>query len=95
MGFGEELFAWAVGEDAALLHEDNAVDFGEDVSEVMRDEDEPGAFLREAAHGFAELALGGEIEGVGWLVEEKLVWAMDEGARDEDAALFSGGHFAD
>ena len=49
-------------------------------------------WLHEGAHGFAEGALGGEVEGVGGLVEEELAGAMDEGAGDEDAALFSGGH---
>src|ERR1700761_7172691 len=61
VGFCEEFFTRAIGQDAALLHEDNAVDFGEDIAEVVGDEDEPGAFLREAAHGVAELALGGQV----------------------------------
>ncbi len=76
-------------------HEDDALDLRKDVAEVMGDEDEAGAFGGEAAEGFAELALGGEVEGVGGLVEEQLAGAVDEGAGDEDAALFSGGHFAD
>ena len=49
-------------------------------------------WLHEGAHGFAEGALGGEVEGVGGLVEEDLAGAVDECAGDEDAALFSGGH---
>ena len=36
-GCGEELVAWAVGNDAALLHEDDAFDFGWDVVEVVGD----------------------------------------------------------
>jgi hypothetical protein len=62
---------------------------------VVGDEDEAGAFVDEAAHGFAEVALGGEVEGVGGFVEQELLGPVDEGAGDEDAALFSGGHFAD
>ena len=93
--FGEQFVARAVGDDAAVAHEDDALDFGQDVAEVMGDEDEAGAFGGEAAQGFAQLALGGEVERVGWLVEEQLPRTVDEGARDEDAALFSGGHFAD
>src|SRR5277367_4611462 len=66
----------------------------------MGDEDEAGAgaavlWVHEAAQAFAEVALGGEVEGVRWLVEEKLAGTVDEGAGDEDAAFFSGGHFAD
>jgi hypothetical protein len=92
---GEELGAGAVGYDAALLHEDDAFDFGWDVVEVVGDQDQAGALSDEAAHAFAEVALGGEVEGVGGLVEQELAGAVDEGAGDEDAALFSGGHFAD
>ena len=55
----------------------------------------PSLWLHEGAHGFAEAALGGEVEGVGGFVEEELAGAVDEGAGDEDAAFFSGGHFAD
>jgi len=94
-GCGEEFVAWAVGDDAALLHEDDALDFGWDVVEVVGDEDESDAVCDEAAEAFAEVALGGEVEGVGGLVEEELLGAVDKGAGDEDAALFSGGHFAD
>ena len=94
-GCGKEFVAWAIAHDAAVAHEDDALDFRKDVAEVMGDEDEAGAFGGEPAEGFSELALGGEVEGVGGLVEEELAGTMDEGARDEDAALFSRGHFAD
>lgn len=94
-GLGEELGTRAVADDAAAAHEDDAVDFRQDVAEVMGDEDEAGAFGGEAAHGVAELALRGKVQCVGRLIEEKLAGAMDESAGDEDAAFFSGGHFAD
>ena len=51
--FGEELGAGCVGDDAAVAHEDDAIDFGEYVAEVVGDEDEAGAFRRQAAQGFA------------------------------------------
>lgn len=91
---GEEFGAGAVGDDAAVLHEDDAGDFRKDVAEVMGDEDEACAFGGEAAEGFAEVALGSEVEGVGGFVKEQLPRAMDEGAGDEDAAFFAGGHFS-
>jgi len=93
--FGEELGAGCVGDDAAVAHEDDAVDFGEYVAEVVRHENEAGAFGGEAAEGFAQLALRGEIERVRWLIEQELLRAVDERSGDHDAALFSGGHFAD
>lgn len=94
-GFGEEGFSGPVGDDAAMAHEDDAVDFRGDVGEVVGDEDEAGALLNKGAEAFAEVALGSEVEGVGGLVEEELAGAVDEGAGDEDAAFFAGGHFAD
>ena len=82
-------------DDAAGAHEDDPLNFRKDVAEMMGDEDQAGAFGGEAAEGIAEFALGGEVEGVGGLVEQQLAGPMDEGAGDEDAALFAGGHFAD
>ena len=85
----------AVGEDAAALHHDDAVDFRENVGEVMGDHEDADALLRDAAESIAQLALGGEVKGVGRLVEEKHFGLVDEGAGDHDAALLASGHFAD
>ena len=92
-GLGEEFGARAVGDDAAGAHEDDPFDLGQNVGKVMGDEDEAGAFGDETAQGLAEIALCGEIESVGGLVEQELAGAVHEGAGDEDAAFFSGGHF--
>ena len=62
---------------------------------MVGDEDEAGSFADEAAETFAQVSLGGEVEGVGGFIEEELMRPVDEGAGDENAALFSGGHFAD
>lgn len=66
--FGEELSAWAIADDAATTHEDDAIDLRQDVAEVMGDEDEASAFGGETAHGVAQVALSREVEGVRWLV---------------------------
>jgi hypothetical protein len=60
-GLGEELFTRAVSDDAAMLHEDDAIDFRQNIAEVVCDEDEASAFLREAAHGFPQIALRGKV----------------------------------
>lgn len=91
----DEVVFGAVGDDAAVAHEDDAVDFRNDVGEVVGDHEDAGAFAGDAAEGVTQLALGGEVEGVGGLVEEKHFRAVDEGAGDHDAALLSGGHFSD
>lgn len=91
---GEEFSAWAVANDAAAAHEDDALNFRQDVTEVMGNEDEACAFSGQTAQGFAKFALRGEVERIRWLVEKKLAGTVDEGAGDEDAALFASGHFA-
>ncbi len=93
--FGEELVARAIGNDAAVAHQDDALDFGEDIAEVMCHHHEAGALARKAAQGLAQLALRGQVERVRGLVEKELPRPVDEGARDKDAAFFAGGHGAD
>lgn len=61
---GEELGAGAIGDDAASLHEEDAADFGDDVGDVVGDEEEVDAGLGEGSEEVAELALGEEVEGV-------------------------------
>jgi len=94
--FGCEEFPFGgVGEDAAFAHHDDAVDFGKDVGDVVGDEKDAGALLSYAAEGRAEFALGGEVEGVGGLVEQEHLRPVDEGAGDHDAALLAGRHLSD
>jgi hypothetical protein len=99
-GGGEELGFGAVGDDAAVAHEQDAGDFGGDVCDVVGDEEDAGALAGEGAEELAELGLGGEVEGVGGLVEEKHFGLAGEAgagecAGDHDAALLACGHFAD
>jgi hypothetical protein len=91
---GNEVVLRAVGEDASVAHHDHAIDFGEDVGEVVRDHENANALASDAAQGLAQLALRGEVERVGRLVEQEHLGAMDEGAGNHDAALLAGGHFA-
>src|SRR5580658_7665223 len=83
--FGQQFLARAVAHNAAVAHENDALDLRQNVAEVMRDHDEPGAFSGQAAQGFAQFALCSQIECVGGLVEQKLARPVDECARDEDA----------
>jgi hypothetical protein len=92
---GQERLLWAVGHDAAFAHEEDAVDLGDDVGEVMGDEEEGGSLLGQGAEKLVEVALSGKVEGVRGFVEEEGSGGGDEGAGDHDAALLAGGHFAD
>ena len=60
----------------------------------MGDEEDASSLLRETAEEVAQVGLRGEIEGVGWLVEEEHLGGRDEGAANHDATLLAGGHFA-
>ena len=86
----QELIARAVGDDAAIAHEDDAVNFGEYIAEVMRDHDQSGAFASQPAQSFAQFALCSEVKRVGRLVEKELLRAVHESAGNHDAAFFSG-----
>ena len=92
---GEERGAWAVSDDSAALHHEDALDLGDDVGDVVGDEEDSGSLLSEAAQKIAEIGLGGEIEGVRGLVEEKHLRGGNEGATDHDASLLTGRHVAD
>lgn len=92
---GDQLLPGAVGEDAAVAHHDDAVDLRQDVGQVVRDHENADALAGDAAQRFAELALSGEIEGVGGLVEEEHLRLVDEGAGNHDAALLAGRHLSD
>lgn len=101
-GGGEEFGAGAVSDDTTFAHEEDAGDFGDDVGDVVGNEEDAGAALGERAEEAAELALSGEVEGVGGLVEQEHGEAgagggagADESAGDHDPALLAGGHLAD
>jgi len=70
-GGGEEVLLGAVGGDATALHEEEAIDLGNDVGGVVGDEEDRGSPPGELAEEIAKLSLGGEVEGVGGLIEQK------------------------
>ena len=72
-GGGEKVLAVAVGGDAAVAHEEDTLDFGDDVGGVVGDEEDGGSVLCEVSEELAEIVLRGNIEGVGRLVEEEHV----------------------
>jgi len=48
-GGGEEFRLGAVGYDAAVFHHQDAVDLGDDVGDVVGDEEDAGSLLGQAA----------------------------------------------
>ena len=69
-GRSKELGAWAIAHDAAIAHENDALDLGKYVSEVMRNQHQACAFSGKAAQDVAQFALGGEIERIRRLVKQ-------------------------
>ena len=68
-GFSQQLFTRAVANDAAVAHENDALDLGKNVAEMMGDEHQAGALPREAAEGVAEFTLRGQVERIGRLIQ--------------------------
>ena len=94
-GGGEKLRFRAIGDDAAVFHHEDAIDLGDNVGDVVGDEQDASSLLRKAAEEMAKLVLRGEIKGVGGLVEEEHLRGGDESAPNHDASLLPGGHMAD
>lgn len=92
---GEKLFARTIADDAAVSHENDALDLRQYVAQVMRDHDQAGSLAGKTAEGFAQFALCSEVEGVGWLVEQELPRAVNQRTRNHDAAFLACGHRTD
>jgi hypothetical protein len=87
---GEQFGTRTVPYDTASTHEDDAIYLGENVAEVMGDQNQTGAFQCEAAQGVAEFALGSQVECVRRFVEQQLARPVDKGAGNQDAAFLAG-----
>ena len=92
--FGQQFLSRTIGDDVAVAHEDDALNLRQNIAQMVSDHHQPRASASEPAECFAQLALSGEVERVGRLVEQQLLRAVDEGARNEDTALLSGRHCA-
>ena len=85
----------SIGEQFSFLEENDAIDFGDNFRDMMSDEEDAKSGTGELAHGVAKLELTSNVEGVARLVEEQGVRIVNQGASDERALRFSGGHFED
>lgn len=92
VGFGQDGGFGAVGEDASFAEQDDALDFGDDFGDVVRDQEDAQAGLHQFAHRFAQLQLRANVEGVAGLVEEERVRLVDQRAGNQRALGFAGGH---
>ncbi len=91
---GEKFGARTVSNDPAIPHKDHAVNFRENVAQVMGHQHKTCTLGYEAAQGVAEFALRGEIESIRGLIEEQLARSVHERAGNQDAAFLAGGHLS-
>ena len=93
-GSGQQVGFWTIGGDASVLHHQDAVDLGDDIGDVVGDEQDASSLLCEFAEQVAEISLSGQVEGVGGFVEEEHAGGGYQSASYHDAALLACGHFA-
>ncbi len=86
---GQQIRLGSIGEDAPFAHEYHPVDFGDDVGQVVRDQEKRDAGLRQLAHGLPEFTLCEDVEAVAWFVEQQRAWAVDEGPGDHHASCLT------
>jgi hypothetical protein len=88
----EELVGGALGGDAAVVEEDEAVAVAGGECEVVEDDDGAEA---EPVDEVEYLVLVADVEVVGGLVEEEVGGALGEGAGDHDALPLAAGELGD
>ncbi len=78
--------------DPAPLEQYHAPDLGDDVGQVVGDEEKARALLCECPHRRAHLVRGAEVETRHRLVEDQRAGPMNEGASDQQAPRLTGRH---
>src|SRR5579871_4581660 len=92
---GQQAGFFAVSVHAAVFQENDPLDFGNDVGEVVRNDQDAGSGLRQLAQHRAQLERGVNIETVGGFIQKQRRWIMHHSASDQDAAALAGRHFID
>ncbi len=89
---GEDLFLGAVGEHGPFFQQHDARHLGRDLVNVVGDEDDSLPRLHEAADDVEVLKAGLEVEAAGRLIQQQCIGIADQGAAEQEPALFPGGH---
>jgi hypothetical protein len=92
LGGEEEVAGGGLLDDAAVLHDGDAVSYLRDDGEVVGDE-EHGEVVggAEVAEEGEDLGLDGDVEGGGRLVGDEEPGSVDDGHGDEDALTLASG----
>jgi len=87
---GEDLAFGPVQKHLAVFQKYDAVDFRDDVVEVVRNKEKTHAGLREVAELLTNFAERWKVEAGGGFVEQQSVGVVNQCAGDEKAARFTG-----
>src|SRR6266446_9620844 len=95
MFLGEYRGFQPVGLDAAFAQEDHALNLRNNFRYVVRHEQDSQPGLRKLAHGVAELELRADVQSIAGLVKQQSLWIVHQGACNQRALGFTGGHLRD
>ena len=94
-GFGVGLSAVDGGDQAAGVHDEDAVRHAEDLRQLGGDHQDRHALLGEAAHEGVDLGFGADVDAAGGLVHDEDLRAGLEPLAEDDLLLVAAGELAD
>src|SRR5713226_3474919 len=89
----KQVFLASVGLNPSATHQDDAIDLGDDVGEVVSDQDDSNPRLGKRAHRFTKTMLRENIEAVARLVEHQRLRIVYQRPGNQYALRLSGRHF--
>src|SRR6266446_4255704 len=81
-----------IGENSSLAQKNDAFNFWNDFGNMVGDEQNTEARLRERAHRIAKLQLRRDIKSVARLIEEQRPRVVHQRTRNKSSLRFAGGH---
>ena len=94
-GFGVGVGAVDGGDEAAGVHDEDAVAHAEDLRQLGGDHQDRHALLGEAAHQRVDLGLGADVDAAGRLVHDQDLRVGLQPLAEDDLLLVAAGELAD
>ena len=89
----QQLSARTIGNDPARLHHHHPFDLGNQIAEVMRDDDDPCAGLCKVPHRLPKLVLREKVETRARFIQYQRTGIVNQGPRYQQPPRFAGGEF--
>src|SRR5438876_5924651 len=93
MLLGEHRGFRPVGLNVSFAQKNHALNLWNNFRYVVRHEQDSESGLRKLAHGVAKLELSADVQSIAWLVKQQSLRIVHQGARNQRALGFAGGHF--